>query len=259
MTDDFEFQRRVAKALSDEIGEQGFALAGSGAIREHGLIDRPTEDIDMFTEYSRRNEFQEAVRKGMSRLEALGLTAHLAPHTPFTDTYAKMIVTDGQGGSTEVDMCADWRDREPVELPGVGKVLDVEDAVANKLDAVIGRGEPRDYLDALSIRRSGRFTDDDLYRMAHEHDDTFSPELFFSSLNRMKDVPDEDFLKYVDQEELGRCRSEAADWERSWKLAESVSRINVDDPSRDRWSSGIQPRKPKGLPKGVAGTYDFTR
>ena len=61
MTDDFEFHRRVAKALSDEIGEQGFALAGSGAIRERGLIDRPTEDIDMSTEYSRRNEFQEAV------------------------------------------------------------------------------------------------------------------------------------------------------------------------------------------------------
>ncbi|REB68320.1 hypothetical protein CP880_10575 [Cutibacterium namnetense] len=25
--------------------EAGFALAGTGAIREHGLIDRPTEDV----------------------------------------------------------------------------------------------------------------------------------------------------------------------------------------------------------------------
>jgi hypothetical protein len=35
-------QRAVARiALA---GVAGFALAGSGAIREHGVIDRPTED-----------------------------------------------------------------------------------------------------------------------------------------------------------------------------------------------------------------------
>lgn len=40
-------QRKVARiALA---GVAGFALAGSGAIREHGVIDRPTEDIDLFT------------------------------------------------------------------------------------------------------------------------------------------------------------------------------------------------------------------
>ena len=26
-----------------------FVLAGAGAIREHGLVDRPTEDVDLFT------------------------------------------------------------------------------------------------------------------------------------------------------------------------------------------------------------------
>jgi hypothetical protein len=27
-----------------------FVLAGSGAMREHGLVDRPTEDVDLFTD-----------------------------------------------------------------------------------------------------------------------------------------------------------------------------------------------------------------
>lgn len=35
---------RIALASVD-----GFALAGSGAIRQHGVIERPTEDIDLFT------------------------------------------------------------------------------------------------------------------------------------------------------------------------------------------------------------------
>lgn len=40
-------QREVARVALG--GTDGFALAGSGAIREHGIIDRPTEDVDLFT------------------------------------------------------------------------------------------------------------------------------------------------------------------------------------------------------------------
>lgn len=44
-----EFQRTVARIILQRIEEYGFALAGAGAIREHGLLNRPTEDIDLFT------------------------------------------------------------------------------------------------------------------------------------------------------------------------------------------------------------------
>ena len=40
-------QRNIARlALQAAGAHSGFALAGSGAICEHGLIDRPTEDVD---------------------------------------------------------------------------------------------------------------------------------------------------------------------------------------------------------------------
>jgi hypothetical protein len=42
-------QREIAKAALSFVHDSDFALAGSGAIREHGLISRPTEDIDLFT------------------------------------------------------------------------------------------------------------------------------------------------------------------------------------------------------------------
>lgn len=46
---DVAFQRFVTTLLLNHIGSAGFALAGSGAIREHGITDRLTHDVDLFT------------------------------------------------------------------------------------------------------------------------------------------------------------------------------------------------------------------
>ena len=206
-----EFQREVAHNLTEELGEVGFALAGSGAIREHGLIDRPTEDIDLFTVMSQRPNFKLAVREGKAKLERLGYDVSFDEEKPFTDTYAKLKVSK-DGMETELDMCVDWRAHDPVWLDGIGYVLDVEDAVANKIGAVVSRGEIRDYLDALSIRQSGRFTDEDLYRMAKEHDDTFTRELFASAMGAMNGINDYEFDAYVTRGELSDLRGQADRW-----------------------------------------------
>jgi hypothetical protein len=39
----------------------GFALAGGYAVQAHGILDRPSEDIDLFTAWERRGEFSVAV------------------------------------------------------------------------------------------------------------------------------------------------------------------------------------------------------
>lgn len=44
-----ELQREVTKVLLRALAEAGFALAGAGAIRAHGLTGRPTHDVDLFT------------------------------------------------------------------------------------------------------------------------------------------------------------------------------------------------------------------
>ena len=43
-----EYLRQVAEAALAAVEGTSFALAGAGAIREHGLIDRPTQDVDLF-------------------------------------------------------------------------------------------------------------------------------------------------------------------------------------------------------------------
>ncbi len=50
----------------------GFALAGSGAIREHGVIDRPTEDVDLFTTTQDTAEFARAVERVVADLRGSG-------------------------------------------------------------------------------------------------------------------------------------------------------------------------------------------
>ncbi|MBF4564614.1 hypothetical protein [Plantibacter sp. VKM Ac-2876] len=49
MSTDEELQRDITRLALRALDGTPFALAGSGAIREHGIIDRPTQDIDLFT------------------------------------------------------------------------------------------------------------------------------------------------------------------------------------------------------------------
>ena len=52
-------QREVTRIALASV--EGFALAGSGAIREHGVIDRPTEDVDLVTANADEDAFSLAI------------------------------------------------------------------------------------------------------------------------------------------------------------------------------------------------------
>ena len=52
------------------------------------------------------------------------------------------------------------------------------DAVANKVCALFGRAEVRDYVDVAAILASGRYSKEDLVRLAEEHDPGFDPSWF---------------------------------------------------------------------------------
>ena len=64
-------------------------------------------------------------------------------------------------------MTSGWRKNKPVGL-AVGPVLHADDAVANKVCALFGRAEVRDYVDVDvdAIVASGRYTEDELLGLA---------------------------------------------------------------------------------------------
>ena len=45
-----EFQATVARVALQAAAARGFALAGGNALVAHGIIDRPTDDVDLFSD-----------------------------------------------------------------------------------------------------------------------------------------------------------------------------------------------------------------
>lgn len=97
------------------------------------------------------------------------------------EQFARLAVTAPDRSTFDVDMGVDWRAHDPVRFE-VGPVLDIDDAVANKVGALYSRAEPRDFLDVDAIRRSGRFTDEMLMDTAAQHDPGFDITMFARQL-----------------------------------------------------------------------------
>lgn len=137
-----ELQDRLARVGLNVLSAYGFALAGGYALKAHQLVDRMSEDVDIFTNRWDPATFSQAVDAVTEAYRREGLTVDLARRA---DTFARLEVSDpasGQAGA--VDLAADHRGHEPVIL-SVGPVLDESDAVATKVATVFSRGLARDF------------------------------------------------------------------------------------------------------------------
>lgn len=218
---DLAVQREVARiALA---GVQGFALAGSGAIREHGVIDRPTEDVDLFTTTQDVTEFGAAVDAMTEQLRGSGFVVDQTRRAP---QYARLHVATNDGRQLDVDLGVDWRHDDPVRLD-VGPVLSLADAVGSKVGALYSRGEARDYLDVDAIRRSGRFTDEQLVTAAAERDPGFDVAMFSQQLASAARLRPAQVARYgVTAEELEAVKARCTQW------AETLTQQSASAPQK---------------------------
>jgi Nucleotidyl transferase AbiEii toxin, Type IV TA system len=186
-----------------------FVLAGFGAIREHGLVDRPTEDVDLFTSDVDLPRFSAAVDAVVIGLSKAG---HKVAELRRVDQFARLEVTTPDGHQIDIDMGVDWRKAEPVVL-AIGPVLSLEDAVGNKLSALYSRAYARDFLDVDSIRASGKFTDAELIRAAIERDPGFEVPMFVTQLELVHRVLPEQVSQYnVDADQLNGIKNRFDIW-----------------------------------------------
>ena len=131
---------RIAKIALAAGARYGLALAGGYAAQAHGIGDRLSGDVDLFTTWQHHDEFPELTSAVVSALNAAGYAASLIMSG---ETFARLIVTDPLDGREEkLELSADWRAHDPVQLD-VGPVLHPDDAVANKVCALFGRALPR--------------------------------------------------------------------------------------------------------------------
>jgi len=234
-----------------------FVLAGSGAMREHGLVDRPTEDVDLFTSDVDLARFSSAVDAVVHGLREAG---HDVAELRRVDQFARLEVTTADGHQVDIDMGVDWREAEPAVL-AIGPVLSLADAVGNKLSALYSRAYARDFLDVDSIRASGKFTDAELIRSAIERDPGFEVPMFITQLELVHRVLPEQVSQYnVDADQLDGIKNRFDVWVSTLRgeipdldeRAERVQRFaGLDHPPR---GSDIAPRRRATPPEDYGQT-----
>jgi hypothetical protein len=206
---DEELQRDVTRAALRALDGTPFALAGSGAIREHGIIDRPTQDIDLFTSDLDASHFDTAVGSVVDELRSTG---HMVDELRRAEQFARLHVTTAEGRFVEIDMGVDSREGDPVTL-SVGPVLSLDDAVGNKVSALYSRAEARDYLDVDSIRASGKFTDAELIAAARDRDLGFEVPMFTTQLDGAQRLRPEQVARYgVEPAQLDAIKERFGTW-----------------------------------------------
>jgi hypothetical protein len=202
------FHEQLARIGLDAAGPYGFALAGGYAVQAHGFLNRMSSDVDIFASSRAEFDFPQAVDAVMAayRNEGLDVAAEVR-----NSTFARLNVASGTE-TAKVELGIDWRENEPVRLE-VGPVLHADDAVANKVCALFGRAEVRDYVDVDAILASGRYSGVELLGLAADHDPGFDRSWFAEALAAIGRLPDNLFRPYgLLPEEVTALRERMTTW-----------------------------------------------
>lgn len=174
---------RVALALPES---RTLVLAGGCAVITHGLVERITRDVDLFTEL----DADEAVAVSAALRAVLakdGLLIESAQRPPHENRF--VVVDPASGTGTAVEVFPDGGRLRPPTLLALGPVLHPDDLAADKTLALWGRAEPRDFLDVITLRE--HYGGARLLELATEKDRGFTLETFLvalRSINRLQPV-----------------------------------------------------------------------
>jgi hypothetical protein len=143
------FQERLAQMLAADRSPDSY-LAGGAALHIAPSSERFSNDLDYFHDSVER--VASAFAADQSRLEAGSFTLEVALRQP---GLVRAVVSKG-GDATKIEWAHDapWRFLPALPHPLAGYVLHPIDLAVNKLLALVGRDEPRDFLDIMFAHRS---------------------------------------------------------------------------------------------------------
>ena len=183
---------RLARLALTAAGGYGFCLAGGYAVQAHGFLDRPSEDVDLFTTSAAEEQFPEALTTVIAAYKGDGLDVSTTAESP---GFARLQVTDPTTRATPRSNSASTA-RAPTRPLAIGPVLHPDDAVANKVCALFSRAQARDYIDVDAVLQSGRYTSDELLALAQSHDPGFDEAVFVIALRAIRRLPAAEFTPY---------------------------------------------------------------
>jgi hypothetical protein len=189
-------QERIATIIAGLSQAEDFALAGGGALIVRGDVDRKTRDLDFFGLSA--DAVDRLVPLAEQALREAGLQVKRVHEGP---GFARFVIED-EDDRTELDLASDARLFPADQGPGF-QILSAEELAADKLLAVFGRAEARDFVDLGALE--DRFGLDRLFELAGEKDRGFQPTVFAEMMNRFGRLGRAEFqLDDVQYEELSR-------------------------------------------------------
>ena len=220
------FQAEVARIALATTETWSFALAGGNALVAHGMLSRPTQDVDLFT--TTAGGPGQAAELVAAALRAAGLvvTCEVAPDGEF----ARLHVSDATR-AVVVDLARDWRAHPPVRM-SVGLVLHRDDAVSSKFSAMVGRGLPRDFIDVAAV--ISHYDRAELLRLLFERDPGVRPEDVALAVRQLDLLEDADFTPYgLDSAAVAQVRLRLSTWPRDAAADDEAARaFEVSHPAR---------------------------
>lgn len=218
MTDAERFQCEVARLALTVACEHGFALAGGHALIAHGIIDRPTEDIDLFTPEA--GGVAAAADAVAAALTSAGLTVDKVVEEPgaadlfygFERDMAEFDV-HRDGHSVRVQLVRFDRARSPIVMD-IGPVLHLDDVISNKVAALAVRAYARDFIDVAAAL--SRYTAAELIELGRAVDPALTDEEFAEAMQRFDRLDDYVFTDQygLTPQQVADVRQRLADWPR---------------------------------------------
>jgi hypothetical protein len=157
---------RVALAVAER---HGFVLGGGFAWLMNGLVQRPTEDVDLFTDTD--GAAGAAADAVSTALREAGYTVHEEEADDLLELFAgfdQREFTVGDGLRTVRLTLSRLDRRESPVMMSVGPVMHLDDLIATKVAALINRREVRDYIDVAAAL--DRYTLVELLELARGQD-----------------------------------------------------------------------------------------
>ncbi|MBN1606547.1 MAG: hypothetical protein JW940_07925 [Polyangiaceae bacterium] len=182
-----EFQARIAELLAANRTPDSY-LAGGAALHIEPNSVRYSNDLDYFHDSAER--VGSAYDEDRALLEKTGLEVRVLMQRV---GFVRSVVAE-TSSSTKVEWAHDsaWRFLPPVRHPQAGFCLHPIDLAVNKLLALIGRNEPRDFLDTLHVHREVLPLGAVCWAAAGK-DPGFTPPLILSRIRRRGAYRPEDF------------------------------------------------------------------
>ncbi|MFF5077774.1 nucleotidyl transferase AbiEii/AbiGii toxin family protein [Actinoplanes sp. NPDC000266] len=208
-----DFYRDVARIALAVATKHGFVLGGGVAWLVNGLVARPTEDVDLFTDApggvaAAAGEVTAALREAGLRVVAEegdelfeGMSADIQ----------EFLVANGQK-ALRLTLCRLDRRKAPVVME-LGPVMHLDDLVATKVAALVNRREVRDYIDVAAALE--RYPLARIMELARAADPALDPEDIADAGRYLDRLDDARFALYgLGPAEITALRQRLAEWPR---------------------------------------------